>query len=290
MDLAGAVDEFVVDGDSVALCLSLEHAIPFAVVYEIIRREKRGLTLVGPISDIAFDMLIGAGCASRVLAAWVGNVSYGVGYNFSRSVERGEVEVVDYSNLAIASALLAGALGIPYIPTKTLVGSDILEGLVSKGYAKLGRCPFTDEELVMLRALKPDVAIIHVQRCDERGYAQLWGNYGVVREACQASRRVIVTAEEIIPHEVVKQRPNNIVCPPHKVVAVTQVRYGAHPSPLMGYYDRDHEFFREYYEMSKTPERFREWLEKWVYSVKSREEYLSMVDLDRIKADAGGGV
>ncbi|MEM4407218.1 MAG: CoA-transferase, partial [Candidatus Caldarchaeum sp.] len=250
---------------------------------EIIRQGKRNLTLIGPISDAAFDQLVGAGCASKVMAAWVGNVSYGIGYCFSRAYEKGRVKMIDYSNLSIASAILAAALGIPFIPTKTLIGSDILEGLVAEGLAKLSECPFTGEVVVLLKAVKPDVAVVHVQRCDDKGYAQMWGNLGIVREACQAADKVMVTTEEVVDHETITLDPNSVICPPYKVAAVCQVRYGAHPSPLAGYYNRDHNFFREYYEMSKTPEGFRKWLEKWVLSVGSRDEYLKNVELDRIR-------
>ncbi len=283
LSLEEAVAKHVNDGSSVALGLALEHAIPFAAAHEIIRQRKRNLTLIGPISDIVFDQLIGAGCVSKVMAAWVGNVSHGMGYNFSRAVEANQIKMIDYSNLSIGEALLAAALGIPCIPTKTLLGSDILDNLVSEGLAKLVECPFTGERLVMLKAVKPDVAIIHAQRCDEKGYAQMWGNYGIVREACQAAWKVIVTAEEIITHEETTLDPNSVVCPPHKVVAVVKAEYGAHPSPLAGYYNRDNNCFREYYEASKTPEGFREWLSKWVLSPKSRKDYLRLIKLNEIK-------
>ncbi len=283
VSLEEAIAKHIRDGESVALGLALEHAIPFAAVHEIIRQGKRDLTLIGPISDIAFDQLVGAGCVSRIMAAWVGNVSYGIGYNFSRAVEAKQVKMIDYSNLSIAQALLAAALGIPCIPTKTLIGSDILNNLTAEGLAKLVECPFTGERLVMLRAVKPDVAIVHTQRCDELGYAQMWGSYGIVREACQAANRVIVTAEEIVTHEEITRDPNSIICPPHKVVAVAKVEYGAHPSPLAGYYNRDHSCFKEYYDTSKTPEGFRGWLSKWVLSPRSREDYLRLVKLDEIK-------
>ena len=283
VSLEDAIAKHVRNGCSVALGLALEHAIPFAAVHEIIRQGKQGLTLIGPISDMAFDQLIGAGCVSRVLAAWVGNVSHGMGYNFSRAVETGQVKMIDYSNLSIGQALLAAALGIPCIPTKTLLNSDILNNLISEGVAKLVECPFTGDRMVMLRAVKPDVAIIHTQRCDEKGYAHMWGSYGLVREACQAADKVIVTAEEIIAHEEITKDPNSVICPPHKVVAVAKVEYGAHPSPLVGYYNRDHSCFREYYEASKTLDGFRRWLSKWVLSPKSRGDYLRLVKLDAIK-------
>ncbi len=283
MGLDEAIARYVVDGSSVALGLALEHAIPFAACHEIIRQGKRRLTLIGPISDIAFDQLIGAGCVSRVIAAWVGNVSHGIGHNFSRAVEEGRIEVCDYSNLSLASALLAGALGIPCIPTQTLTGSDMLKTLKAKGLAKAWRCPFTGKRLTLLRAITPDVAIIHTQRCDELGYAQMWGNLGIVREACQATRRIIVTTEELVSHDFTTRDPNSVVCPAHKVVAVVEVRLGAHPSPLTGYYNRDNKHFTEYFTRSRTREGFEEWLRDWVYGVGSREEYLRRVDFDSIR-------
>ncbi|MEM2238211.1 MAG: CoA-transferase [Candidatus Caldarchaeum sp.] len=281
--LQHAVGRFIQDGCSVALCLALEHAVPFAAVHEMIRQGKRNLTLIGPISDAAFDQLIGAGCVSKVMAAWVGNVSHGMGYCFSRAYEEGIIKVVDYSNLSIASAILAAALGIPFIPSKTLIGSDILEGLVSEGLAKLSKCPFTGENVVLLKAVKPEVSLIHVQRCDDKGYAQMWGNLGIVREACQAADKVIVTAEEVVDHETITHDPNSVICPPYKVAAVCQVKYGAHPSPLAGYYNRDHSCFREYHEMSRTRVGFKRWLEKWVLTPGGRGDYLRMVDSERIR-------
>jgi len=280
--LQNAVATFIRDGCSVAMCLGLEHAVPFAASHEIIRQGKNDLTLIGPISDTAFDQLVGAGCVSKVMAAWVGNVSHGMGYCFSRAYAERLVKMVDYSNLSIALALQAASLGIPYIPSKTLIGSDILDGLVAEGLAKLSECPFTGEKLVLLKAVKPDIAVVHVQRCDDRGYAQMWGSLGIVREACQAADKVIVTAEEVVDHETITLDPNSVICPPYKVAAVCQVRYGAHPSPLAGYYNRDHGCFREYYEMSRTREGFRKWIEKWIVNVRSRDDYLKLIDLQAI--------
>ena len=191
-----AVSRFIAEGSSIAIGTALEAAIPFAAGHEIIRQEKKDLTLIGPISDMLFDQMIGAGCVRKVMAAWVGNVIMGVGYNLRRAVEEGipgRIEIVDYSNFSMALALHAGALGIPFIPTKTLLGTGMMEGNFP---FKEMTCPYTGERLALVPALKPDVAIVHVQRVDEEGNAHFWGGSGVTREAAMAARKVIVVAEE----------------------------------------------------------------------------------------------
>src|SRR5919201_857597 len=128
MTMAEAVQRFVPDGAAVAMGTSLEPAIPFAAGHELIRQGRRDLTLIGPISDILFDQLIGAGCVARVVADWAGNVSAGLAHCYRRAAEQGiprSIEIIDHSNFSLGLALLAGALGAPYIPTKTLLGSDI---------------------------------------------------------------------------------------------------------------------------------------------------------------------
>src|SRR5277367_1410747 len=119
-----AIAEFVPNGASVALGLQMEQMIPFAAGHEIIRQRKRGLTLIGPISDILFDQLVGAGCVEKVIAAWVGNVMMGSAYNFRRAVEQDGMKVVNLTNFTVALALQAGAMGVPFLPTKTALGSD----------------------------------------------------------------------------------------------------------------------------------------------------------------------
>ena len=128
LSMREAIAEFVPDGASVALGLQMEQMIPFAAGHEIIRQKKRGLTLIGPISDILFDQLIGAGCVEQVIAAWVGNVMMGSAYNFRRAAERGGLKVINMTNFAIALALQAGAMGVPFLPTRTALGSDIAQG------------------------------------------------------------------------------------------------------------------------------------------------------------------
>jgi glutaconate CoA-transferase subunit A len=225
-----AVAEFVPDGSSVAMGLQMEQMIPFAAGHEIIRQKKRNLTLIGPISDILFDQLIGAGCAEQVIAAWIGNVMMGSAYNFRRAIEEGGVKVFNMTNFAIALALQAGAMGVPFLPTKTALGSDTAKG---NHFFYQIFSPFAPKEsLGAVRALNPDVTIVHVQRADAEGNAHCWGNFGVMIEGVRAAKRVIVVAEEIVASEVIASDPNRTVIPGFLVNAVVECPYGAHPSPV----------------------------------------------------------
>ena len=267
-----AIARFVPDGATVALGTCLEPAIPFAAGHELIRQGRRDLTLVGPISDALFDQLIGAGCVARVVAAWVGNVSEGLGHAYRRAAEKGEpraIEIHDHSNFSISLALWAAAWGAPFIPTRTLLGSDIPSGnpglQVENGW-------------VRVLPVKPDVTILHVQRADARGRAHAWGPLGISEEAGLAAARVILCCDELVGAEVTLSDPNRILLPETKVVAVVHEPGGSHPAPLQGYWRRDHEAHREYAARSRTAEGFAGWLQEWVLGLPDRQSYLVRVD------------
>lgn len=279
--LAEAIGRFVADGSSVAMGLCLEALIPFAAGHEIMRQRRRNLTLIGPISDMLFDQLIGAGCATRVQAAWVGNVITGSGYNFRRAVESRMLAVEDHSNLTLAMALKAGALGVPFLPARTALGSDLFA--TNPGLRAM-RCPFTEKLLAAVAAIQPDVTIIHVQRADEYGNAHTWGNLGVMRDACLASRQVLITAEEIVPPEVITRDPNRVITPGFRVSAVIHAPWGGHPSPVPGYYNRDHQAFIDYRDSSRTAEAFADWQRRWVDSVGSPGDYMKLLGRERLEA------
>jgi glutaconate CoA-transferase, subunit A len=279
VSLRQAIAQFVPDGSTVVIGAGLESCIPFAAGHEIMRQRKRDLTLVGPISDVLFDQLIGAGCVRAVRAAWVGNVITGSGYNFRRAVEGGHIEVEDHSNLTVALALRAAAMGVPFLPARTALGSDLF---ATNSSLKTVACPFTGEQLTAVAALVPDVAILHVQRADAEGHAHLWGNFGVAREAALAGRHVIICAEEIVPPEVIERDPNRVVTPGFRVSAVVHAPWGAHPSPVPGHYNRDHETFLSYSRTSRTPEAFAAWQERWVDGVRNRDEYLALIGRERM--------
>src|SRR5437764_10654419 len=245
-----AIAELVPDGASVALGLQMEHSIPVCAGHESIWQEERELPLIGPISDILFDQLIGAGCVKDVVAAWVGNVMMGSAYNFRRATEQenpgtpGEkLRVFNMTNFCVSLALQAGAMGVPFLPTRTAMGSDVPKG---NHFFYQIISPFEPKEtLLAVRALVPDVAIVHLQRADKHGNAHCWGNFGVMLEGVRASKKVIVCAEEIVDEEVIASDPNRTVIPGFLVSAVCEVPLGAHPSPVQGYYKRDASSFRQ---------------------------------------------
>jgi glutaconate CoA-transferase subunit A len=277
MAMAEAIRRYVPDGSTVAMGLSLEPLIPFAAGHELIRQERRELELVGPISDALFDQLIGAGCVRRVTAAWVGNVSEGLAHCYRRACEQQvprALEVRDHSNFSISLALWAAAWNVPSLPTRTLLGSDILRtnpGLVA------------GDGLVQVQAVHPDVAIVHVQRADEMGRAHAWGPLGVTEEAGLAADRVIVTCEELVDASVTLGDPNRILFPETKVVGVVHEPGGAHPSPVQGFFKRDHAFYRDYAERSRSADGYRAWLKRWVLEVPDRATYLSLIDVDSLR-------
>ncbi|MBX5456213.1 MAG: CoA transferase subunit A [Thermogemmatispora sp.] len=275
LSMTEAIRRYVPDGASVALGLALEPCIPFAAGHEIIRQGRRDLTLIGPISDILFDQLIGAGCVAKIQAAWVGNVSEGLGHCYRRATEQAlprSIVTEDHSNFTIGLALRAASLGAPYIPTRSLLGSD----LPRKNPTFLqASSPFDGSPLLLVPALQPDVTILHVQRSDEDGNAHLWGSLGICQEAMLAARQVIIVAEEIVPREVITSDPNRVIGPSYKVCAVVHEPWGAHPSAVQGYYDRDHQFYHEYHTRTRTPEGFQQWLDEWVLGLKTRQEYMA---------------
>jgi glutaconate CoA-transferase, subunit A len=274
MTMSEAIARFVHDGQSVAIGCALEPLIPFAAGHEIIRQRRRDLTLIGPISDILFDQLIGAGCVARVIAAWAGNVSAGLGHAYRRAAEQAvprPIEIRDHSNFSIALALHAAALGAPFIPTYSLLGSDIVAGNPD---LKVVASPLDGRPLLLVPALAPDVAIVHVQRADAEGNAHAWGNLGVCQEAALAARAVIVVAEQLVAPEVIRSDPNRVLVPGFKVAAVVHEPGGAHPSPVQGHYNRDHAFFGDYHQATRTHEGVEAWLAEWVYGVPDRAAYL----------------
>src|SRR5229473_994723 len=288
LTLHDAITEYVPDGASVALGLQLEQMIPFAAGHEIIRQKKRNLRLVGPISDILFDQLIGAGCVKDVVAAWVGNVMMGSAYNFRRATEQenpgtpGEkLTVFNMTNFSLALALQAGALGVPFLPTRTAMGSDVAKG---NHFFYQIISPFEPKEtLLAVRALQPDVAVVHVQRADRNGNAHCWGNFGVMIEGVRAAKKVIVCAEEVVPEDVIASDPNRTVIPGFLVSAVVECSLGAHPSPVQGYYKRDDAFFRQYHEQTKTQADFDSWAQRWIEGVADHRAYMNLLGACRVE-------
>jgi glutaconate CoA-transferase subunit A len=284
MPLADAVARCVRDGMTVAMGTGLESCIPFAAGHEMIRQGRRDLTLVGPISDILFDQLIGAGCAARVVAAWVGNVGAGTAYNFRRAIEDGiprPLRIEDHTNLTVALALSAAAMGVPFLPARTALGTDIV-----RHHPRVAEvaCPFTGERLLAVGALAPDLAVLHVQRCDREGNAHLWGNLGISLQAARAADGVLLTCEEIVDADVIHSDPNRTLVPGFLVRAVAAVPGGSHPSPTQGYLNRDDRFYEEYHAETRTRDGFLAWLRRMVETVEDHAGYLDRLGRARLEA------
>jgi glutaconate CoA-transferase, subunit A len=272
-----AMARHVPSGSMIVLGTQLAQMIPFAAGHELIRQGKRDLTLVGPASDILFDQMIGAGCVSRVMASWIGNLTAGTGYCYRRAVERQipqRLDTVDYTNFTMALALHAAALGVPFMPTYSTFGSDLG---AKNGNLREFPSPVNEDKLIAVRALRPDVAIVQVQRADIYGNAHVWGSLGVVVDAVRAARSAIVIAEELVAPEVIASDPNRTLIPEFLVAAVVHEPFGAHPSPVQGYYGRDHAFFTQYHEQSRELDDFEQWLQRWVLRVADRAEYMKQL-------------
>jgi len=280
--LRDAIARDIESGMSIAMGCALESLIPFAASHEIIRQKKQNLTLIGPISDMQFDQMIGVGCVKKIVASWVGNVAAGLGHNYRRAVESGvpnSIEIEEHSNFTIGLGLQAAAMGVPFLPTRTVKGSDF----ANDGHFSRLHCPFTNEELIAVRAIRPDAAILHVQRADREGNAQAWGNLGVLREAAMAAKKVIVTCEEIVERAAILSDPNRNVIPGFVVSSVARVPFGSYPSPTQGYSRRDDDCYFDYHKATRSRAGFEAWLQDWVFNVPDHAAFLDRVGRDRVE-------
>lgn len=287
MRMDEAISRFVHDGDVIVI-EGFTHLICFAAAHEIIRQRLRGLTVCRLTPDLIYDQLIGAGCVQKLVFSWAGNPGAGPLYAFRRAVEQGiphPLELEEYSHYGMVARLTAGAAGLPFYPLRNYMGSDLPR---VNPQIKNVTCPFTGEKLAAVPALNPDTAIIHVQRADENGNAQVWGLLGVQKEAAFASRHTVVVAEEIVSESVIRSDPNRTLIPGLIVDAVVREPFGCHPSYAQGYYDRDNDFYVRWREISKDLARFQSYLDQWVFGVQDRAEYVARMgeSLIRLKASA----
>ncbi|MEJ5313675.1 MULTISPECIES: CoA transferase subunit A [Anaerolinea] len=267
--LSEAVSRLIHDGDTVYLA-GFTHLIPFAVGHEIIRQGKKDLTLARATPDLIYDQMAAAGCARKIIFSYMGNPGVGSLKVLRRLLEAGKLEWEEYSHFGMITRLQAGASGLPFLPMNPTAAPDLER--VNPNYRRL-RDPYTGREVVVLPPLHPDVAVVHVQRADVHGNAQIWGILGEQKEAAFAAGRVIVTAEEIVAEEVIRSDPNRTIIPEFIVDAVCHVPYCAHPSYTQGYYDRDNAFYLEWDRISESDEAVQEYLKEWVYGVRDRAEY-----------------
>lgn len=269
MPLHDAIAQFVQDGD-LLYAAGFTHLIPFAAGHEIIRQGRRNLTLARATPDLLYDQMVAAGCARKVIFSYMGNPGVGSLRIVRAAIERGELEWEEYSHFGMITRLQAGASGLPFLPMNQTGATDL-----ERANPNIRRVtdPYSGREVITVPALNPDVAIVHVQRADAQGNAHLWGILGEQKEVAFAARRVILTAEEIVPESVIRSDPNRTLIPGFLVSAVCHVPYAAHPSYAQGYYDRDNEFYLAWDKISADPEATRRYLEEWVFGVRDRAEY-----------------
>ena len=272
MSMHDAILANVHDGDTVVI-EGFTHLICFAAGHEIIRQRRRELTLCRLTPDLVYDQMIAAGCARKLVFSWAGNPGAGSLHAFRRAVEKGEppLELEEYSHFGMVARLSAGAARLPFWPLRDYRGTDLPR--VNPAIRTV-TCPFTGEVLAAVPALNPDVTIVHVQRADAQGNAQVWGLLGVQKEAAFASKRVVVVAEELVDESVIRSDPNRTLIPGLVVTAVVVEPWGAHPSYAQGHYDRDNEFYVAWEAISRDRGRLEAYLQEWVFGVRDRADYL----------------
>ena len=261
ISLGEAVERFVNDGDSIAL-EGFTHLIPTAAAHEIIRQNKRELTLVRMTPDLVYDLLIGAGCAKKLVFSWGGNPGVGSLHRLRDAVEKGwpkPLEIEEHSHAAMANAYVAGASGLPFAVLRGYQGSDLVK---VNPRIKFIECPFTGEQLAAVPSVRPDVTVIHAQKADRKGNVLLWGILGVQKEAALAAKRCIVTVEEIV--DELDAPMNACVLPNWALTAVCHVPGGAHPSYALGYSERDNRFYQAWDPIARDRESFSAWIDEYI--------------------------
>jgi len=263
-----------------------------SVAHELIRQQKKNLTLSQSVVGLENDLLVGAGLVKRLIMGGGSLDRFGPVHCVNRAREASRDFADDYSSLSITFRYLAGALGISFIPIKCLLASEILEKLEagpasSKDVSRM-KCPFTGEEYLLMRALNPDVSFVHVQRADRDGNSQIDGPIWSNQESVKAGNRIIITTEELVPTEVIRREPARTIIPGHRVEAVIHQPFGGHPTGVFGCYDFDAEHLKLYVNHSKKAETFPEYLKTYVTGTKDHWEYLEKVGglkrMDQLKA------
>ena len=269
----GDITKLIEDGDKVAIGGAWLSSHPMALVRQIIRSKIKNLYAMTILGSIDIDLMVGAGCLDRLMFSFVSMEAYGLPMNFRRAVEKGGLKYDEISGLAIILGFEAAGRGVPFLPYRGPFGSDFLKQRPE--FYKVINCPFTGEEMIAVPAIKPDVALIHAQRADPAGNIQIEGTAGSDLELAKAARKVIVTVEEIVPTEVLRENPYKTKIPRFYVDMVIEQPFGAHPTSLVPSYVGDPWHMMKYMEMAASPETFKGYLDEYV--MRSEDEYLEAV-------------
>jgi glutaconate CoA-transferase subunit A len=276
-----AVSKYVKDDDTIYLA-GFTHMIPFAAGHEIIRQKRRNLTLCRATPDIIYDQMIAAGSCKKVMFSYAGNPGVGSLRCFRRALEKGQpnkIEIEEYTHFGLSGRLFAGATNMPFLPMRTNLGSDLPP---QNHNMKTIKDPYSGDEVSLVPPLKPDLAVVHVQRCDREGNSHIWGIIGEQKDAAFASKRVIISAEDIVDESVIRSDPNRTLIPDFIVHAVVHEPWCAHPSYTQGYYDRDNEFYMQWDEITKEHETTMKYLDEWVFGVEDRTAYMKKMSAEKL--------
>jgi glutaconate CoA-transferase, subunit A len=281
--LRDAIADLVRDGDTVAI-EGFTHLISFAAGHEIIRQRRRDLTLARLTPDVVYDQMIAAGVARKLIFSWLGNPGVGSLHAIRRATEadaspHARLELEEYSHFGMVGRYTAGASDLPFFPLRSYVDSDLPR---VNPQIRPVESPFGDETVYAVPPLKPDVTIIHAQRASSAGDTQVWGLVGCQKEAAFAADRVIVVVEDLVDEAVIRSDPNRTLLPGLVVDAVVHEPWGAHPSYVQGYYDRDNAFYLDWDPISRDEDRLQAWLREWVHGVTGRAEYLEKLGVERM--------
>jgi glutaconate CoA-transferase subunit A len=256
---------------------------PMAFAHELVRQRKHNLTIYTCGSEMDMDILCGARVVSRLELAFFALEGIGLVPNVQRRIRDGTVEIEDYTNLAMALRFLGGALGVPFMPLKSMLGTDLLaKARFVPKKAEVINCPFTGQKVVLVPSVRPDFSIVHASRVDREGNVQIDGIKGEDVEGARAGRKVIVMAEEIVDSEFIRSQPDQTVIPNIYVTHVVECPWGSYPMMVYNYYDYDIEHVRRYYEQCKTEEGWQKYCEEYITGVKNRTEFLKKIGLERL--------
>lgn len=275
LSLRDAMARHVRDGMTVAL-EGFTHCIPFAAGHELIRQERRDLTLVRTTPDLLYDQMIGMGCAATLVFSWGGNPGVGSLHRLRDAVENQwprPLALDEHSHAGMAVRYAAGASGLPFGMLRGYTGTDL--ATVNKSHIATITCPFTGESLAAVPALTPDVTVLHAPKADREGNVLLHGIVGACREAAQAARTVVVTVEEMV--DQLDAPMNAFVIPAWQVTAIAVVPGGAYPSYTHGYYARDNAFYLAWDDVARDRDRFTEWMARHVLGSATHDEFLRLI-------------
>jgi glutaconate CoA-transferase subunit A len=256
---------------------------PMAFAHELVRQNKRNLTIYTCGSEMDIDILSGARVVSRYELAFYSIEGIGLVPNIQRRVREGTIEIEDYSNLAMALRFLGGALGVPFMPLKSMLDTDLLaKKRFRTKKAEVMQCPFTGEKVVLVPSVRPDFSIVHAPRVDKEGNVQIDGIKGEDVEGARAGKKVIVLAEEIVDGEFIRSQPDQTVIPNIYVTHVVECPWGSYPMMVYNYYDYDMEHVRMYYDQCKTEEGWQKYCQEYITGVNDCVEFLQKIGIERL--------